>query len=174
MVATLCLLALQSSAPKDMNQLMEFIRADYARQVGYQDDWTFSGQFDGNAVSYNRTLDKPRQKFEMIVDGSPVLLFGTDGKTEYTVLFPVKTYYQEPPAKPDPKKDKPIDADDQSFKFAFDSTGMELVSKPEMKIVSIKTEAAGGVKQRHLLAQAVNPATGGRLQVDMLLWPDAW
>ncbi|HVT12503.1 MAG TPA: hypothetical protein VHE55_09565 [Fimbriimonadaceae bacterium] len=175
MLTTLCaLLVFRAETPKDVNQLMEFIRSDYARQKGYSDEWKFTGQFDGHTVSYSRTLDNPRQRFEMTMDGSPVLLFGTDGKTEFTILFPAKTYYQEPPAKPDPKNDKPVEAEDQTFKFAFDSSGMELLSKPEMKIISLKSETADGVKVRHLVAQAVNPTTGGRLQADVLFWPDAW
>lgn len=157
-----------------MNQLMDLITAAYSKQKGYEDEWVMKGKEGTSTLSYRRLIDFPRDRFEMINEGQPLLLSGSDGKTDFAILYPAKVYFEEPVERPDPKKYKRAEAEDQTFKFAVSSEGMELSSNPPMHIVSVQSAKVGGKPVRRVIAQAVNPKTHGRLEATLLFWPDAW
>lgn len=175
MLAQICALAIaQGPAPKDVDELIQFVWAAYSKQTGYRDEWTMTGRFGEGTLVCKRTLDAPRERFETTNAGQLYLLFGSDGKADFTILYPSKTYYQEPIPKPGVYSNSHKHVESHSFTFEFDAAGIVLYCDPPLKIASVKPETVEGKPMRRVIAQAVNPDSGGKLEVNMLFWPDAW
>jgi|GEM_PF-4462784 len=170
MLGAFCFLIAVQTGPKDFQELAKQSRAAYASLKGYRDEWTLAGDDGKDAMSVRRRFDGGRRMCETRVQGDLTVVDGSDGKTDYNVMVPMKMYSQGPhragEETPSPK------VDPGSCSFTIDASGYSFASDPPIPILSVVTGEFKGRQVRHALGRVAN--SGGTAQVDLLFWPNAW
>jgi hypothetical protein len=184
MICTLALATiLQTSKPADWNDVLARIDRAFHDLASYTDVWEFTSEArPGWGLKYTRLIDNKKSSLRISIfdpdnrqkPDQMVFISGANGKDEYGIVFPAKTYYSIPDKGALYAEDGRASFDKGSFYLGAINFGFAIVCNPPPKLKSYSESVTQIGPTRTVVGEAVNPATGNRMTIEITLMKRFW
>jgi hypothetical protein len=184
MISALALASLlQTSKPVDWNDVLTRIDKAFHDLASYTDVWEFtSDSKPGWGLKYTRLIDGKKTSLRISIfdpdnrthPDQLIFISGANGKDEYGIVFPAKTYYSIPDKSALFDENGRATFEKGSFYLGAVNFGFAIFSNPAPKLKNFTESMTQIGPTRTAVGEAINPATGNKMTIEITLMKRFW